>query len=86
MTMTCCDLHGRNCEPPSELCCERCTEATHPAHADGSVCSNPDLSWPADPEITALIAIVDALEGLVDIQAQSRVLRWASDRFGRPTA
>ena len=21
----CCDLHGRNCEPPSELCCRYCT-------------------------------------------------------------
>lgn len=40
----CCDLHGRNCEPPSELCCHSCTEAAHPAHADGSTCSNPDLS------------------------------------------
>lgn len=44
----CCDLHGRNCEPPSELCCERCTEAAHPLHADGSICSNPDLSRSAE--------------------------------------
>jgi len=28
----CCDLHGVNCEPPSELCCEYCTEANHPNH------------------------------------------------------
>lgn len=41
---TCCDLHGRNCEPPSELCCRHCTEASHPEHADGSACSAPDLS------------------------------------------
>lgn len=40
----CCDLHGRNCEPPSELCCSACTESAHPQHADGSACSNPDLS------------------------------------------
>lgn len=52
----CCDLHGRNCEPPSELCCDQCTEAHHgihgdppnfdtvSSHHDGSVCSNPDLS------------------------------------------
>lgn len=40
----CCDLHGRNCEPPSELCCWSCTEASHPEHRDGSVCSAPDLS------------------------------------------
>jgi hypothetical protein len=25
----CCDSHNQHCEPPSELCCERCTEATH---------------------------------------------------------
>ena len=58
--MPCCDLHGRNCEPPSELCCAGCTEAAHRMsdavrgfHADGSVCSNPDLSGgfgdPAEP-------------------------------------
>lgn len=44
----CCDLHGRNCAPPSDLCCWRCTEAGHVwapvPHSDGSVCSNPDLS------------------------------------------
>jgi hypothetical protein len=40
----CCDLHGRNCEPPSELCCRHCTETAHPDHADESTCSNPDLS------------------------------------------
>lgn len=28
----CCDLHGSNCEPPSELCCRYCTEANHPDH------------------------------------------------------
>jgi cell division septum initiation protein DivIVA len=42
----CCDLHGRNCEPPSELCCWSCTEAGHPEHRDGSTCSAPDLSRP----------------------------------------
>lgn len=35
----CCDLHNRNCEPPSELCCWRCTESQHPWHADGSECA-----------------------------------------------
>jgi len=46
----CCEMHNQHCEPPSELCCEHCTEATHgmwvqtptgmwPAsHADGSTC------------------------------------------------
>jgi hypothetical protein len=50
--MNCCDLHGRNCEPPSELCCEGCTEAVHQMGdamrgyhmRDRSKCSNPDLS------------------------------------------
>lgn len=47
----CCDMHGRHCEPPSELCCDQCTEAGHEFgdawrghHADGTVCSNPDVS------------------------------------------
>ena len=50
----CCDLHGRNCEVPGELCCEGCTEARHLAwtddrgvgrygHPAGETCSNPDL-------------------------------------------
>jgi hypothetical protein len=45
--LPCCDLHGRNCEPPSELCCRWCTEVAHGLlglHSDGSVCSAPDLS------------------------------------------
>ena len=52
---TCCGLHGRNCEPPSELCCHDCTEARHAGwtdergvsrfgHPSGEMCSNPDLS------------------------------------------
>jgi hypothetical protein len=52
----CCDLHGRNCEPPSELCCQDCTEAAHDTfpirHADGSTCSAPDISARA-PEVGA---------------------------------
>jgi hypothetical protein len=55
---TCCDLHGRNCEPPSELCCCACTEARHAGwttpsgqrrhgHPPGEICSNPDLSGSA---------------------------------------
>lgn len=40
----CCSLHGRVCEPPSELCCRFCTEGAHPEHGDGSQCSAPDLS------------------------------------------
>ena len=41
--LPCCDLHGRNCEPPSELCCGGCTEVQHPGHTDGSICSAPDV-------------------------------------------
>lgn len=51
----CCDMHNRNCEPPSELCCENCTEARHAGwtdergtprhgHPRGEKCSAPDLS------------------------------------------
>lgn len=49
-TQPCCPLHGRNCEP-EEACCGRCTETSHDLqgfttgqHADGSVCSKPNLS------------------------------------------
>lgn len=50
----CCDLHGRHCEPPGDLCCGACTEAAHGmgdasrGHhaADGSPCSSPELSEP----------------------------------------
>ncbi|HST86669.1 MAG TPA: hypothetical protein VLL08_33330 [Kineosporiaceae bacterium] len=34
----CCDLHGTNCEPPSDLCCRQCTEAAHPHHPTGVPC------------------------------------------------
>lgn len=37
----CCDMHNRNCEPPSELCCWECTEAGHNGpgpHPDGTAC------------------------------------------------
>lgn len=53
----CCDLHGPNCEPPSELCCEDCTEVHHGAwidgreirrfgHPPGETCSAPDAPPP----------------------------------------
>ena len=29
----CCDSHNQHCEPPSELCCEYCTEINHPNHS-----------------------------------------------------
>jgi hypothetical protein len=35
----CCDMHNRHCEPPSELCCWQCTEADHPRHPQGVVCT-----------------------------------------------
>lgn len=44
MGAVCCDLHNRNCEPPSELCCWDCTEAAHPLHSDASECIAPDVS------------------------------------------
>lgn len=38
----CCDSHNPHCEPPTELCCDQCTEASHDTfpirHADGSTC------------------------------------------------
>lgn len=42
--MTCCARHNTRCEPPSELCCDRCSEAAHPHHADGSTCVLPDFT------------------------------------------
>jgi len=35
----CCDMHNRHCEPPSELCCWKCTEADHPRHPQGVACT-----------------------------------------------
>ncbi len=80
MTITCCDLHGRNCEPPSELCCEGCTETTHPGHADGSTCSNPDLSSYGSPDYPARINRFIAAEllawaALLDAGGGIRVLK-----------
>lgn len=38
----CCDWHNRSCEPPGDLCCGDCTEASHDTfpirHADGTAC------------------------------------------------
>lgn len=34
----CCEFHNIHCEPPSELCCYRCTEARHPEHPAGIRC------------------------------------------------
>lgn len=40
--MPCCNLHNERCEPPGDLCCHDCTEASHDTfpirHADGSTC------------------------------------------------
>jgi hypothetical protein len=49
-----CVDHGRNCEPPADLCCYSCPEAVHQLGdaalgfhlQDGSRCDNPDLSRP----------------------------------------
>lgn len=58
---SCCDLHGRNCEPPGDLCCENCTEADHPAHTRLGPCSVPVLS-PNSPEEARRIAMAVAAE------------------------
>jgi hypothetical protein len=34
----CCDLHNAHCEPPSDLCCNQCTEAAHPYHHPAYPC------------------------------------------------
>lgn len=34
----CCDMHNTHCEPPSELCCNGCTEVRHPEHRRGARC------------------------------------------------
>jgi hypothetical protein len=36
--LICCDLHSTTCEPPSELCCEYCTETDHPQHSQRGPC------------------------------------------------
>lgn len=36
--MACCEWHSQTCEPPSELCCDRCPEVNHPEHPDGVPC------------------------------------------------
>lgn len=42
----CCPAHSATCEPPSELCCAACTEATHPDHPAGVRCV---LDQPPNP-------------------------------------
>lgn len=46
----CCDMHNVHCEPPSDLCCRRCTEAGHDTfpirHADGAPCVLPGQPGP----------------------------------------
>lgn len=56
----CCGLHGRNCEPPGELCCGDCTEADHPGHQRLGPCSNPDLSPSSLDEARKIAAAVAA--------------------------
>jgi hypothetical protein len=40
LVAACCDMHNIHCEPPSELCCGRCTEVGHGifGHTDGTAC------------------------------------------------
>lgn len=69
----CCDLHGRNCEPPSELCCWECTEARHGGwtdghgkwrygHPAGETCSNPVLPCDRCPNAATCAAGNKCLE------------------------
>src|SRR5437879_2229004 len=50
-TVPCCDLHNAHCEPPGDLCCHDCTEATHPEHPSGVRCvlAAPERTPPVDP-------------------------------------
>jgi hypothetical protein len=51
-----------------------------------SILMKPPRRWPmADPEISAMATIGGALDTL-DEAARERVLRWARDRYGKPTA
>lgn len=34
----CCPHHTLTCEPPSELCCPRCAEGSHPDHPARVLC------------------------------------------------
>ena len=36
--LSCCDLHNEHCEPPSELCCWKCSEVDHPQHPEDVRC------------------------------------------------
>lgn len=42
-SLSCCNMHNRNCEPPYELCCDQCSEREHPGHRT-TECIAPDLS------------------------------------------
>lgn len=42
----CCDMHNQHCEPPAELCCNRCSEANHPFHPPGVSCT-----WASDADV-----------------------------------
>lgn len=80
----CCDSHGRNCEPPGELCCAACVEARHRLfdgdagqHADGTVCVNPNLSPDTSPQDEyAPEDLAAALRGFID---QPRHVQWPPD-------
>jgi len=69
----CCEFHGRNCEPPSELCCEECTETRHSGwtdqqglkrhgHPHGEVCASPILPCDWCPNAATCAAGAKCLE------------------------
>lgn len=74
----CCDTHGRTCEPPSELCCDHCTEAAHQMGdatrgyhlQNGTLCSNPNLS----PNVDTLKADHEAAARITAAQRKARHL------------
>lgn len=45
-------MHNRHCEPPSELCCNRCSEVEHPFHPPGMGCV-----WASDADVAQAQAI-----------------------------
>lgn len=44
----CCEWHNRNCEPPSELCCNACSEQDHGIRAHA--CILPERAQPKEAE------------------------------------
>jgi hypothetical protein len=65
----CCDMHNEHCEPPSELCCGRCTEWDHPRHPAGVRCTWLPAPSSAAAVETAVTAQLIAEEARAEIAA-----------------